>query len=188
MRHLERSQARGRKYFYYRAGGRRLARLPHPDDPSFEKAYREAALTHEATAKLKAFNANREVRLFIRIMLNNARGRSRQSGIAFDLRRSDVEQILVAQDFKCAVSGLAFSFGKHESATRRAFTPSIDRINNAMGYTPGNIRIVCTIANYALGQWGDASLLKLAIGIVRTNKDSAKPATAKPCQTVPAKD
>src|SRR3546814_15533675 len=50
------------------------------------------------------------------------------------------------------------------------FAPSLDRIDSGQGYLKGNVRLVCTIANFALNQWGDSVLRRLAHGVVATEK------------------
>lgn len=40
--------------------------------------------------------------------------------------------------------------------------PSLDRITPAAGYTPDNVRVVCSQANTALSEYGVDSLLALA--------------------------
>lgn len=51
---------------------------------------------------------------------------------------------------------------------RRAFAPSLDRLDNHVGYEQNNVRLVCRIANFAMNIWGDAALLELSKGVVST--------------------
>jgi hypothetical protein len=78
-----------------------------------------------------------------------------------------VTSLYLKQRGKCAVSGITFRLdelkaGKLES---RAFAPSLDRIDNNIGYEPGNVRLVCRIANFAMNTWGDSALLELSLGV-----------------------
>lgn len=49
----------------------------------------------------------------------------------------------------------------------RPFMPSIDRTNSAKGYTAGNCRLVCVAANFAMNEWGQGVLHKLAVAYVK---------------------
>jgi hypothetical protein len=78
-----------------------------------------------------------------------------------------VTSLYLKQRGKCAVSGITFRLdelkaGQPES---KAFAPSLDRIDNGKGYEPGNVRLVCRIANFAMNNWGDAALLELSLGV-----------------------
>ena len=76
-----------------------------------------------------------------------------------------------AQQGRCAVSGLAFSDERHEDAfVKTPFAPSLDRIDSTAGYLKGNVRLVCMAANFALNQWGDDVLRRLAHGVVETER------------------
>jgi hypothetical protein len=54
------------------------------------------------------------------------------------------------------------------------FSPSIDRIDTVGGYTTDNVRLVCVAANFALNQWGDDVLRRLAHGVVKTERKIEK--------------
>jgi hypothetical protein len=58
-------------------------------------------------------------------------------GIEFDLEIAGAEESLVAQEHKCALSGLPIGFG---ARARSDTTASLDRTDNDGGYSSGNIR------------------------------------------------
>ena len=70
----------------------------------------------------------------------------------------DLDQMLVDQQYRCAVSGIAL---EAPSGTIGPFGPSIDRIIPALGYVPGNIRIVCVMVNFAMNRWGEEPFRRL---------------------------
>ncbi|SMB93404.1 hypothetical protein [Deinococcus hopiensis] len=82
-------------------------------------------------------------------------------GLLFDLSRDDFAELVARADSKCEVSGLPFSL-ERAGSFRRPFAPSIDRVNNQLGYQLSNVRLVCVITNFALSDWGIAPLLRLA--------------------------
>ena len=42
----------------------------------------------------------------------------------------------------------------------------MDRIDNAVGYVPGNVRLTCWMFNRAKSHWTDEQMLMLAKGLV----------------------
>jgi hypothetical protein len=89
--------------------------------------------------------------------------------IPFELSPAEIYQLMLATDFRCAISGIAFSRG--EKMGPRGLTdpwaPSIDRIDNRQGYLSDNIRVVCIAANIGMNVWGYDTLLRLARGVIR---------------------
>jgi hypothetical protein len=97
-------------------------------------------------------------------LASRSRNRSQKKKIGHGLDTEGVAALYISQRGKCAVSGIAFRLdgdGGHD----RPFAPSIDRIDNAKGYSPDNVRLVCRIANFAMNTWGDKALLELALGV-----------------------
>lgn len=78
-----------------------------------------------------------------------------------------VTSLYLSQRGKCAVSGITFRLDELKAGVphSRAFAPSLDRIDNDLGYTQGNVRLVCRIANFAMNTWGDGALLELSLGV-----------------------
>lgn len=64
---------------------------------------------------------------------------------------------------RCALTGLAFHGGRFGTGkAKRAFWPSIDRIDPDVGYTRENCRLVLTAVNFALNAWGDEVFMRIA--------------------------
>jgi hypothetical protein len=91
---------------------------------------------------------------------------SKTRGIPFEISPTVVYRAMEETGFRCAVSGIAFS-RKMGRGPVDPWSPSIDRIDNRHGYLPDNIRVVCVAANYAMNQWGQDVLLRLAKAVVR---------------------
>lgn len=94
----------------------------------------------------------------------NARGRRE-----FSITRDDVHRMLNEAGWHCAVTGIEFSLVVIKG--KRPYAPSIDRIECGAGYIPGNCRIVCVAANYAMNVWG-AEVLRAMIKSFRQKERS----------------
>jgi hypothetical protein len=82
-----------------------------------------------------------------------ARKRAKRSGIEFTATLQDIDQLLESSPEHCSLTGLKFR-PKENKHFRNPFAPSIDRINSAVGYVPGNLRIVAYCVNCAMNEWG----------------------------------
>jgi len=67
------------------------------------------------------------------------------------------------QDGKCAVSGLAMTWGQGWYSPTSI---SIDRINSDKGYTKDNVRLICYSINTFKGKWTDVEIFEIAKAIV----------------------
>lgn len=63
----------------------------------------------------------------------------------------------------CAVSGMPM---RKDRKKRSPHAPSIDRINSAEGYTPGNCRLVCYIVNCGRNMFTDAEFMEMCEAVV----------------------
>lgn len=100
--------------------------------------------------------------------VRNSRQRAKRRGVDHSLTCLDVFQAGAAARWTCAVSGLPFSLASSHH-TRRPWAPSLDRIDNASGYTAGNVRLVCSAVNYAMNEWGEGPLRRIARALIRQN-------------------
>lgn len=93
----------------------------------------------------------------------NAKERVKGKGIPFEIDYHFIDRLLVDQKWCCAVSGVDLTPpGDYEKKRHRdPFGPSLDRIQPALGYVPGNLRVVSNIVNLAMNEWGLEALLVL---------------------------
>lgn len=83
----------------------------------------------------------------VKDMHHNAKTRSKQKKLEFNITLEDVINMYFEQDGKCAITKLDLAT---ESGTRKkanAFRISIDRIDSNGGYTLDNVRLVCWAVN-----------------------------------------
>lgn len=93
-------------------------------------------------------------------MIERARYRNRKKGVPFAIGINHLRDIVAQAGGRCVVSGRPM-----EDAG--PFQPSLDRINPAEGYVPGNIRIVCLIVNTAMLHYGETAFGEIAISYCR---------------------
>ena len=111
----------------------------------------------------------------LKAILRRTRGSARERNLAMDIAIELLRSLWEEQQGHCAVSGLAFTDETHKAAfVKTPFAPSLDRIDSSRGYLKGNVRLVCMAANFALNQWGDDILRRLAHGVVETERQAHK--------------
>lgn len=133
--------------------------MPHANPEqarAYDRAYR-AAHRDERNAKKRAWYANNRARVaayrrkretLIPEMdyLNAAQRRARRYGVPCTLTLADVRALLAPM--RCSATGLPLA---HAKGKADALSPSIDRIEVARGYVPGNVRLVCFRFNIVRG-------------------------------------
>lgn len=100
--------------------------------------------------------------------------RAKLHGVECTLTIDDVEDLYWKQEGMCAVSGLPFSTARASPGSFRApMRPSLDRIQPAQGYIKGNVRLVLTLVNLAMNDWGESPLIDVARAIVAKHDSDA---------------
>ena len=79
-------------------------------------------------------------------MLASARSRAKAKVQAFNLTERDILELFHTQQGKCYWFGVDLYCAEQRRHPR---LPSLDRVNSAKGYTPGNVVLVCWAANQA---------------------------------------
>ena len=92
-------------------------------------------------------------------MLSGMKSRARKKSLPCTATKEDILMLLTSCRGLCAVSGVPLDMDtKIEGKRVSPWMPSVDRMDSNKGYVPGNIRIVCYIANLAMSQFGEGAL------------------------------
>jgi hypothetical protein len=90
-------------------------------------------------------------------MWSNAKTNSKQRGMPYPTITR--EWIISKLPEGCPISGLPFEY---TGASHNPRSPSLDRIDNALPYTPENTRVVLWAVNLGMGIWGKQAYLDIA--------------------------
>ena len=76
---------------------------------------------------------------------------------------------------RCAITGLEFSNEKIGAGqAKRAFAPSLDRIDPAEGYSRENCRLIMVAVKFAMNSWGEETYLRLAKAAIRHSAEKGQ--------------
>jgi hypothetical protein len=112
--------------------------------------------------------------------------RAARRGLAYELSAALIAEMLMVSNDKCAISGMDFDYRDKKKLGadwhRRPLTPSIDRKNNALGYTVSNTRIVCACVNISINEWGADLFIHMCESVVQNvlQNGSFQPASMGP--------
>lgn len=96
------------------------------------------------------------------ILFNAARTRGRKLDIPFTITREWLDPKVAAG--VCEATGMKFDFEPQSGfKLKNPFSPSLDRADSTLGYTPENTRVVSTIYNYAKNEWTEEAVAHFAI-------------------------
>lgn len=108
----------------------------------------------------KAYYKSRGVSPWL-VALQSAKARCKKSDVAFSLTPAWAKERWTG---KCEITGIEFVVSKRPAPF--LFSPSLDRIEPAQGYTPENCRFVLFAVNAMKGSGTDIDVLTIAQAIV----------------------
>lgn len=108
-------------------------------------------------------------RVDIEAAMKRARQRAQRQCVKFDLEVEALLSIAQSQGFRCAATGIDFDLDKPAASKRRPWAISIDRILAGGDYVESNVRLVVTMFNIALSDWGEEEFRKLCAAYVSAN-------------------
>lgn len=108
----------------------------------------------------------------INSMYNTSKRRAKKKNMPFDLTKEWIIQQLETQNHLCALTQLPFLFEETENQLN-PYAPSLDRIDPNKGYTQDNVRIVCSIINLSLNEFGEETFKKICESYLSNLSDRA---------------
>lgn len=105
-------------------------------------------------------------------IIASARNRAAKNNISFNLQTGLIEHLLNVG--KCQKSGLKLENNNDHNGIRNPFSPSLDRIDNSIGYEPYNIQIVCNMYNMGKNEFDELDFIAMCIGVAEKNKNNQK--------------
>ena len=159
-------------------GGPRIWKHAKADGKSWRQYCSKCHSSNSAAARKKrivAYNAQIAERRRTEPMFrayevwNGAKWRAKGRGIEFSLSRERVEKAILSG--VCEVTGLPFDL-RLKGKRLGALSPSIDRIDQRLGYTEENSQVVCWLYNRAKGDGTHSDVLMLveALGAIGFRK------------------
>ena len=95
-------------------------------------------------------------------IISNSKKNAKARGIDYDIEKEDIEYLMDRCGGRCELTGIQFSFEKIDGVRVRPWIPSLDRIDSSKGYSLENCRLISCAANYALNEFGEEILLRIA--------------------------
>jgi hypothetical protein len=106
----------------------------------------------------------------IESLLGRARRRAMRRGMGFEITTEWVLARLVAQNYQCAKTGIPLQLiCPDTNKTYSAFSPSIDRTDSSLGYTPENATVVCYMYNAAKNRFTEENVHRFAEAFLAHN-------------------
>lgn len=122
-------------------------------------------------AALTARNTAYYAKNYAKRLIVTSKQSARTKGFQHNLSEANLNIQLATG--KCQVTGLPVTSNIGSGQRRGAYSPSLDRIDNAVGYIDSNVRIVSWQYNLAKGKFSDRDLNNLAIAITASHLSPA---------------
>lgn len=123
--------------------------------------------TKESRERRKLLADNPQITRIIKERFLGARDRAKKKRIDFNITEEYILELLYKQDNRCAITGdeLTFILGNGRTPTNL----SIDRIDPNLGYTKGNVQLVCMAVNQFKNDLSSKEFLNLCRKVVEHN-------------------
>lgn len=97
------------------------------------------------------------------MMFLQAKKRSVKRGLECSISVEWLKSKWNEQGGKCLLTGIPFDLAPPDEGDHfNPHSPSVDRVDSTLGYTPGNTRLILTAMNIALGTWGEEHFNKMS--------------------------
>ena len=139
--------------------------------------YKNTPHRKKANRERMARNRKNDPARFIEYQLKSV---TKRKGIQYELNQQWIREKLEAGH--CEVSGLPFvikQYKQGENGVRSFYAPSVDRIDNALGYIPSNCRMIVWGYNLAKNNYTEREVINLSLSLIlnsvsRTIQDDLK--------------
>lgn len=90
-------------------------------------------------------------------LLESARQRSKKKNLEIDIDLDFLVELYNENNGRCLITNMEFQLIKEDKHKNKIspFSPSLDRIIPSNGYLKTNVRLICTIVNLSLNEFGD---------------------------------
>jgi hypothetical protein len=101
-------------------------------------------------------------------MFQRTKSRAKLKGIIFELTLDWVQEKLLQG--ACEVTGLPFTLDTGQSSKHNPWSPTIDRKESTMGYTPENCQVVVWAYNVAKNSWPHSVVQTMAEALIHHSR------------------
>jgi hypothetical protein len=102
--------------------------------------------------------------------LNQIQRSARKRNLSYDLKPKELWDLLVQQNFRCALSNEPIELSRTIDNKTKIQTASLDRIDNSKGYTLSNVRWVHKVINQMRSNRTDKEFITWCKKVSNTNK------------------
>lgn len=143
----------------------------HANKERYQKLKKQEELRNRKsrTVKNKPKRLKKYYEDFANTLVKHAKARAKANSLDFEIDKKHVEWLYEFQGKKCILTRIPFQMEQLSEKKRRPFGPSLDRIDCNKGYTKENTRLVCSIVNIALSDFGDVAFDKMCREYMRNN-------------------
>jgi hypothetical protein len=115
----------------------------------------------------KKLRAQGDLDASISAAFNGAKTRAKSKNVPFSISKSMLYDLLYEQDHCCAISRMEFNIEKFEAGARNPRNISLHRIIPYKGYVHGNIRLVTTIVNIGISDFGEQEFIDMCTAVAK---------------------
>ena len=85
--------------------------------------------------------------------------RAKRKKLPISITLDELEELWVRQEGRCALTG--WTMEVRGGGLKDPYCLTIDRIEDTAGYVPGNVRLICWMANKAKSAWGENLFIQM---------------------------
>ena len=141
----------------------------------FKESQRKSSKKHyekNKEARNSAVSKSRENDPCRRI-LNSSYGNAKSRGLEHSIGIRDVREVYPVDNI-CPILGIPFTNIKQDKKSKKiGSNPSLDRIDNTLGYIPGNIQVISWKANSMKSDATKEELIAFAKGILKLYEENS---------------